>query len=162
MIKTIVNSLKEIGNNTSFVCLYNLLSSKKYEALVSDIETALITLLPVSMNEIKMIIAEDKYSKSTDLISLIFDKKSEILQNSYENSKYVSGVAQPFRETDETNRNIYEKEWFELTEVPFEDRMFFVPKGFDKILTMGYGDYMTPLPEDQRQTHHTYDTYKVE
>lgn len=82
LIKTIVNSLKEIGNNTSFVCLYNLLSSKKYEALVSDIETALITLLPVSMNEIKMIIAEDKYAKSTDLIGLIFDKKSEILQNS--------------------------------------------------------------------------------
>ena len=83
------------------------------------------------------------------------------LQNSYVSSKYVSCVAQPFRESGNEDRNIYDKEWFELIEAKFEDGVFYIPKGFDKILTMGYGDYMTPLPENQRQTHHTYDTYRL-
>lgn len=87
--------------------------------------------------------------------------KKMCIMNSYDDSRYVSGVAQPFREKKDTNKNIYEKEWFELIEVKFEDGMFFIPKGYDRILTMGYGDYMTPLPENQRQTHHTYKTYKV-
>lgn len=79
----------------------------------------------------------------------------------YYESKYVSGIAQPFRETGTENKNIYEKEWFEPIEMEFEGGKFFCPKGYDLILTMGYGDYMTPLPEDQRQTNHTYDTYRI-
>lgn len=79
---------------------------------------------------------------------------------SFEESKYVSGVAQPWREKAGENKNIYEKEWFEPIEVDFEDGKYIAPKGYDKILTMGYGDYLTPLPEDQRQTHHTFDTYR--
>lgn len=90
------------------------------------------------------------------------DKSRKLcLQNSYESSKYVSGVAQPFRESGDEDRNIYEKDWFELVEANFEDGVFYIPKGYDKILKMGYGDYMTPLPEDQRHTHHTYDTYRL-
>lgn len=80
---------------------------------------------------------------------------------SYELSQYVSGVAQPFRESGNEDRNIYKKEWFELIEHKFEDGVFYIPRGYDKILKMGYGDYMTPLPEEQRQTHHTYDAYNV-
>ena len=80
----------------------------------------------------------------------------------YEGSKYVSGVAQPWREKAKENKNIYEKSWFEIMEAEFEGGKFYIPKEYDKILTMGYGDYMTPLPEAQRQTHHTYDTYKKE
>lgn len=80
---------------------------------------------------------------------------------SYADSRYVSGIAQPFRESGNENKNVYEKEWFEPIEMEFEDGKFSVPKGYDEILTMGYGDYMTPLPENQRQTNHTYDTYKI-
>ena len=82
--------------------------------------------------------------------------------HSYVGSKYVSGVAQPWREKSGENKNIYEKSWFEPIEVTFEDGVFTIPKDYDKILRMGYGDYMTPLPEDQRQTHHTYNAYRVE
>ena len=81
---------------------------------------------------------------------------------SYEESKYVSGIAQPFRESNGENKNIYLKEWFEVIETEFEGRKFCIPKGYDKILKMGYGDYMVPLPENQRDTHHTYDTYLVD
>lgn len=87
--------------------------------------------------------------------------KKYCLSNSYEESKYVACVAQPWREKRGQNKNIYEKEWFELTEAQFEEASFFVPKGYDRILRMGYGDYMTPLPENQRQTHHTYDTFLI-
>ena len=81
---------------------------------------------------------------------------------SYEESKYVSGIAQPFRECNGENKNIYLKEWFEVIETEFEGRKFCIPKGYDKILKMGYGDYMEPLPENQRDTHHTYDTYLID
>ena len=81
---------------------------------------------------------------------------------SYEESKYVSGIAQPFRERNGENKNIYLKEWFEVIETEFEGRKFCIPKGYDKILKMGYGDYMVPLPENQRDTHHTYDTYLID
>lgn len=81
---------------------------------------------------------------------------------SYEESKYVSGIAQPFRESNGENKNIYLKEWFEVIETEFEGRKFCIPKGYDKILKMGYGDYMVPLPENQRDTHHTYDTYLID
>lgn len=87
--------------------------------------------------------------------------KKKCLTYSYEDSKYVSGVAQPWRERGNDNKNIYEKEWVEPIEAEFEDSTFLIPKGYDEILKMGYGDYMTPLPEDQRQTHHTYNTYRV-
>ena len=81
---------------------------------------------------------------------------------SYEESKYVSGIAQPFRERNGENKNIYLKEWFEVIETEFEGRKFCIPKGYDEILKMGYGDYMVPLPENQRDTHHTYDTYLID
>lgn len=84
------------------------------------------------------------------------------LSNSYEKSDLVACVAQPWREKLGENKNVYKKEWFEPVEAEFEDGKFFIPKGYDIILKMGYGDYMTPLPKSQRQTHHTYDTYRIQ
>lgn len=50
------------------------------------------------------------------------DKSRKLcLQNSYESSKYVSGVAQPFRESGDEDKNMYERDWFELVEANFED-----------------------------------------
>ena len=43
--------------------------------------------------------------------------------------------------------------WLDTMEVPFEDMMFPIPKKYDEILTIMYGDYMTPPPEDQRGGH---------
>lgn len=83
------------------------------------------------------------------------------LSHAYESSKYVAGVAQPWREKKDENKNIYEKEWFEPIEIEFEGGCFYIPKGYDIILKMGYGNYMVPLPENQRHTHHTYDTYRI-
>ena len=38
----------------------------------------------------------------------------------------------------------------------FEGRQYWIPKGYDEILTMIYGDYMKLPPEDQRKPHHNY------
>lgn len=83
-------------------------------------------------------------------------------KNAYEASEYVACVAQPWTERRGQNKNVYKKEWFSTIRVPFETGEFLVPAEYDRILKMGYGDYMTPLPEDQRGTHHTYDTYRLD
>lgn len=43
--------------------------------------------------------------------------------------------------------------------VPFEQYSFFVPGGYDGILTQIYGDYMTPPPEHKRHSLHVYKQY---
>lgn len=42
----------------------------------------------------------------------------------------------------------------EEIQVPFEGYMLPVPKEYDKLLTVDYGDYMTPPPEDKRNSGH--------
>lgn len=37
--------------------------------------------------------------------------------------------------------------------MPFEQYAFYGPKEWDKFLTFTFGDYMTPPPEEKRQTH---------
>lgn len=46
----------------------------------------------------------------------------------------------------ELDRYLRDKHWYDETiYLPFEDIMMPVPKNYDKILTLQYGDYMTPV-----------------
>lgn len=66
-------------------------------------------------------------------------------------------------------KNIYPRAWFENTiRVPFESGEFPVTKYYDELLTVLYGDYMTPLPEEKRgckvhgeivDLEHSYEMY---
>ena len=48
-------------------------------------------------------------------------------------------------------RFAFESKWFEDRILhKFEDGLFYIPKGYDELLTKFYGDYMTPPPEDKR------------
>lgn len=48
----------------------------------------------------------------------------------------------------------YERKFFvETTELEFEGKLYFAPKDYDGQLTLYYGDYMTPPPEDKRGGH---------
>lgn len=50
-----------------------------------------------------------------------------------------------------------ERNWFEgQILLPFENTYISAPKKYDNILHQLYGDYMTPPPEDDQKTHHTY------
>lgn len=52
-------------------------------------------------------------------------------------------------------RTILQYEDFKETiDLPFEDTTVAVPKGYDRYLTMTYGDYMTPPPEKDRIPAH--------
>ena len=48
---------------------------------------------------------------------------------------------------------LFNKEWFEKEEKPFEDKKYCVPKKYDLILNKLYGDYMTPPPKEKRFGH---------
>lgn len=56
-------------------------------------------------------------------------------------ARYVTKVTLHLREF------IYDRHWFdEIIEMPFEDISIPVPAGYHDILTLNYGDYMTPQP----------------
>lgn len=51
--------------------------------------------------------------------------------------------------------HVFKSEWFEdLMEMPFNDFVVKVPMKYDDYLTLLYGDYMTPPPEDKRIMKH--------
>ena len=53
------------------------------------------------------------------------------------------------------NRMIYTHDLFDqMIEVEFEGRHFLAIKDYDEFLTLRYGDYMTPPPENQRVPYH--------
>ena len=78
----------------------------------------------------------------------------------YEESKYVGCLVWPDGFRNGINRDVFEKDLFEPVDMEFEGEMYKVPRGYDKFLTMIYGDYMTPPPENDRKTHHTYTAIK--
>lgn len=72
-------------------------------------------------------------SRGMDTVMRLCDK---------ERGKYVSQLACP-----ENEREYFDAELFEqVTELPFQDMMAIVPKEYDSILCMMYGDYMK-LPQ---------------
>lgn len=76
--------------------------------------------------------------------------KHDVLAQSYANGpqKYVCDmVGEPF------TRKRYETDWFEPIMVPFESRMYAVPKGYEEVLSTDYGDWRTLPPEEERMVH---------
>lgn len=60
-------------------------------------------------------------------------------------------------------RIAYKKEWFgNGAELEFEGRNYMVPQNWDALLTSIYGDYMTPPPEDKRNSRHGFTVYYKE
>lgn len=49
----------------------------------------------------------------------------------------------------------FDREWFEPEWTAFAGYTMCIPKGYDHILSMVYGDYMTPPPEDGRASTHS-------
>ena len=67
------------------------------------------------------------------------------------------------------HKNVYPRSWFaETVPVTFEGHTFQMYARYDELLTHLYGDYMTPLPEAERERkvhaeavdlHHSYELY---
>ncbi len=56
----------------------------------------------------------------------------------------------------------FDKKWFKKEEMLFEGQLFTVPKGFHEILTLIYGDYMTPPKKSEQTSTHTDDYILIE
>lgn len=78
-------------------------------------------------------------------------------QHKYENSEYVGAAAWCTR----PEKNIYKREWCEeLIKVPFEHYEFYIPRNYDKMLNVTYGNYMQLPPPEDRIYHHMYKAYR--
>ena len=59
-------------------------------------------------------------------------------------------------------KETYPLVWFEeLIDIPFEDAMLSIPKGYDNYLKQLYGDYMQLPPVDKRKGHNISDLCKI-
>lgn len=87
------------------------------------------------------------------------------LQTHYIHKRVSEYGKYPFGEGDytfiTTDTRRYEKEIFQDRDIMcFEDGEFYVPKGWDRCLTVRYKDYMQLPPEkDRKPYHHPYDFY---
>lgn len=54
------------------------------------------------------------------------------------------------------SENIFEKEDFEVTDKLFEGKKYLIPKNFERVLEVIYGDYMKLPPKDKRKSHHSF------
>lgn len=64
---------------------------------------------------------------------------------------------------DDGIREFMPTEWFtEFTTLPFEGKSYPVLTHYHDYLTRLFGDYMQLPPEEQRVSHHLYDTYLLE
>ena len=84
--------------------------------------------------------------KLIDSLSKMYKKK---------NSKYITCVPRYSNYRERNHR--YKKEWYdEVIYVPFENIEIPIPAEYDKILTVIYGDYMTPVIYDAHGDDHRY------
>lgn len=80
LTKTIINTLGYVGNNTSFLILYNYYSDNRFPELKSELQNTLVNLIPKSMNEILKIIHSKNITQLSNVYELI-NKNSKISQN---------------------------------------------------------------------------------
>lgn len=68
---------------------------------------------------------------------------------------YKNGIGEKCVCMTQWKGKIFKREWFEDTiEVPFETISIVIPRDYDAYLKLLYGDYMTPPPIEERQSHH--------
>ena len=89
------------------------------------------------------------------------DKKiaDYIKKNTDKKDKYIGIPAWSL----ENEPQLFEKKWFEdKIKTEFEGLSLYIPKGWDNLLKVSYGDYMELPPEEERHPYHSYNIYKKE
>ena len=87
LLKTIINTLGYIGNNNSFTVLYKCYLDSHFANFKEEIEQTLISLIPVSMNEVLQIV----HSKDINQVSKIY---ALILKNDKISQNFISEIAE--------------------------------------------------------------------
>ena len=84
----------------------------------------------------------------------IIDRKTDEILNSKCSSK-GDMVGVPCWYT--TGNTLLDRNWFGKRMLHrFETTSFYIPENYQEILAKIYGDYMTPLPENNRIQYHNY------
>ena len=80
VFKNVLNELSFIGNNETFLILYNLIEDKKYSNYSNEIKDTVSTLIPYSMNEILGIIHNGN-ANTLRTVSALTKKNTKIPTN---------------------------------------------------------------------------------
>lgn len=70
VLKSILTAFEHIGNNQTFLILYTLWNNPKNADYFQNIENALVSLIPISMNEVLNIIHQKDINKITAIFNL--------------------------------------------------------------------------------------------
>ena len=70
VLKSILTAFENIGNNQTFLILYTLWNNQKNADYFQNIENALVSLIPISMNEVLNIIHQKDINKITAIFNL--------------------------------------------------------------------------------------------
>lgn len=76
----------------------------------------------------------------------------------YESSSLVGEFIDEIQYKRITDKKLYDARILH----DFEGRQYYIPAGYDKILTDFYGDYMTPPPPEKQVLTHGYEAYVLE
>ena len=107
VFKNVLNELSFIGNNETFLILYNLIEDKKYSNYSNEIKDTVSTLIPYSMNEILGIIHNGD-ANTLRTVSALTKKNTkiptnylcEISENVLSKSILLSGSSSKISEAD--------------------------------------------------------------
>lgn len=78
-----------------------------------------------------------------------------IVKYPYENAEFVDLSCYPWPSDSRCPRNVFE----EYMDVPFENIVVSIIKGYDEYMTRAYGDYMKLPPFEKRIPHHHFAAY---
>ncbi|MCR4742057.1 MAG: hypothetical protein K5866_04195 [Treponema sp.] len=85
VIKSVLAALQVIGTEDSFKQVYKLWNDPKSKNISADLQNTLISLIPISMNEVLNIIHKDNIKELSNIFYLVFDlslKNKEFSTNS--------------------------------------------------------------------------------
>ena len=88
---------------------------------------------------------------NTERLMKKFEKEAQTYDELEDNFIYFNSLDNMF---------FYEKTFFDSCQLhSFEDSDFYIPNGYDGILTQKYGDYMKLPPAEKQKPHHIQDTW---
>ena len=94
-------------------------------------------------------------SRNIDKTKIFREIEKYYISIKYDEVSYVAAVGGSYREREILPKQLYSE--FVLLE--FENKKYYVIKGYDEYLTSIFGDYMTLPPIEKRVSHHFFKAY---
>ena len=156
--------IKDLGVYVDIFPLDGVPSGKLLNKLYFDIFTGLRTAVVLSVEKDTEV--KDLYGRFLKALSKILGRR--VLMKLADGFCFINSVFCHKRFADiagyeewtrykTTSRDAFRRR----IRVPFEDRHYYIPEGYDELLTTEFGDYMTPPPEEDRVSGHDFEAYRI-